>query len=248
MYPLSKEKLPRHVAIIMDGNGRWAKQRLLNRLRGHEEGARSVREVTQCCRKLGIPYLTLYAFSKENWQRPPSEVNGLWLLLKRFLKTELQEMIDKEIRLCHLGEEAGIPPDVMEELRSASFETAKFDKLTLNLAINYGGRQEILRAVRLAARDILGCRIKPEEISGELFSRYLFTGDTPEPDLLIRTGGEQRISNFLLWQSAYAEFYFTDDYWPDFREPQFLEALAEYQRRERRFGKTGEQVKGTDPL
>jgi undecaprenyl diphosphate synthase len=247
MHQLDKDKMPRHVAIIMDGNGRWARQRLLNRLRGHEEGAHSVRDVAQCCRKFGIPYLTLYAFSKENWQRPAAEVSGLWLLLKRFLKTELQEMIAKEIRLRHVGEEAGIPPDVVEELRVACSETAKFDKLTLNLAINYGGRQEILRAVRLAATDIMERRIRPEEISSKLFSQYLFTGDTPEPDLLIRTGGEQRISNFLLWQSAYAEFYFTDDYWPDFREPQFLIALADYQRRERRFGKTGEQVKGTDP-
>jgi undecaprenyl diphosphate synthase len=247
MHQLDKDKLPRHVAIIMDGNGRWARQRLLNRLRGHEEGAHSVRDVVQCCCKLGIPYLSLYAFSKENWQRPASEVNGLWLLLKRFLKTELQEMISKEIRLRHIGEDAGIPPDVLAELRAACSETAGFNKLTLNLAINYGGRQEILRAVRLAALDIAEGRIRPEEISITSFTNYLFTEDTPEPDLLIRTGGEQRISNFLLWQSAYAEFYFTDDYWPDFREPQFLVALEDYQRRERRFGKTGEQVKGTGP-
>lgn len=248
MHQLDRNKLPSHVAIIMDGNGRWARQRLLNRLRGHEEGAHSVREIAQCCRKLGIPYLTLYAFSKENWQRPATEVSGLWMLLKRFLNSELQELIDNEIRLRHIGDAAGIPLDVMELLQAAIIKTARFDKLTVNLAINYGGRQEILRAVRLAANDILESRVQPEQISLETFQHYLYTDNMPEPDLLIRTGGEQRISNFLLWQSAYSEFYFTKDYWPDFREPQFLEALLDYQQRERRFGKTGEQVKGTDHL
>jgi undecaprenyl diphosphate synthase len=242
MPEIALSQLPRHVAIIMDGNGRWAKQRLRRRIMGHEEGANSVREVVRCCRRLGISYLTLYSFSKENWQRPDAEVSGLWRLLRRFLRSELQELIDKEIRLCHWGDREGIPDDVLADLEHAARVTAKFDKLCLSLALNYGGRQEIVRAARLLSRDVLAGKCRLEDLTPELFSTYLFSSGFPDPDLIIRTGGEHRLSNFLLWQLAYAEIYVTPTLWPDFREPDFLLALEDYGRRERRFGKTSEQV------
>jgi len=243
---LDPQRLPRHVAIIMDGNGRWAKKRMLNRFRGHEEGANAVREIVRCCREWGIPYLTLYAFSKENWQRPALEVEALWRLLKRFLKSEMPELLGKGIRLRHLGDQEGIPEDALEQLRETVAITAPGKSLTLSLAINYGGRQEIARAARLFAEDVLNSVRRPEDLSPELFSKYLFTGSDPDPDLVIRTGGEYRVSNFLLWQLAYAELYTTETLWPDFLEPQFVEALLDYQRRERRFGKTSEQIRGSE--
>jgi undecaprenyl diphosphate synthase len=239
------EKLPRHIAVIMDGNGRWARERDRSRIYGHREGSNSVRDIVSCCRRLGIPYLTLYAFSKENWQRPGKEVKALWQLLKSFLKSRLAEMIEKEIRLCHLGDTEGIPDDVVKELQAAVAKTAQYDKLILSLAINYGGRQEICRAARLYAADVLEGKGVLQELSPERFSQYLFSAEIPDPDLVIRTGGEYRVSNFLLWQLAYAEIYTTRVLWPDFREPQFLEALREYQKRERRFGKTSEQIRQT---
>jgi undecaprenyl diphosphate synthase len=226
----------------MDGNGRWAKKRLLNRVFGHEEGTSSVRDIVRCCRKLGIPYLTLYAFSKENWQRPATEVAALWSLLKRFLKSELPEMIDQEIRMLHVGDPEGIPEDVLRELRAAVSQTAHFDKVTLSLAINYGGRQEIVKVAARFAAEVQAGRSRPEDLSSELFSSLLLTESHPPLDLMIRTGGELRVSNFLLWQLAYAELYFTKVLWPDFRTPDFLEALRDYQSRERRFGKTSEQT------
>jgi len=239
---LDPEKLPRHIAVIMDGNGRWARERNRKRIFGHREGSNSVRDIVTCCRKLGIPYLTLYAFSKENWQRPDTEVKALWRLLKSFLKSQLQEMIEKEIRLYHLGDPDGIPPDVVKQLQAAMAKTMHYDKLTLSLAINYGGRQEIVKAAQLFAADVQRGKYDLESLSPERFSRYLFTSNFPDPDLVIRTGGEHRVSNFLLWQLAYSEIYLTKTLWPDFREPQFLEALSEYQKRERRFGKTSEQI------
>jgi undecaprenyl diphosphate synthase len=239
---LDPERLPRHIAIIMDGNGRWARERNRSRIFGHREGSNSVREVVSCCRRLGIPYLTLYAFSKENWQRPNREVRALWQLLKRFLKSQLPEIIEKEIRLCHLGDPEGIPGDVVAQLQAAVAKTAHYDKLTLSLAINYGGRQELARAARLFAVDVRQGKCDLHDFSPERLSEYLFTADLPDPDLMIRTGGEYRVSNFLLWQLAYAELYITKVLWPDFREPHFWEALGEYQRRERRFGKTSEQI------
>ncbi len=235
-------QLPRHVAIIMDGNGRWAKQRMHRRILGHEEGANSVREIVRCSRRLGISHLTLYSFSKENWQRPDAEVSGLWRLLKRFLRSELQELMDKEIRLCHWGDAEGIPDEVLADLEHATRLTAKFDKLVLSLALNYGGRQEIVRAARLFSQDVLRGKYRPEALTPELLSTYLFSSGSPDPDLIIRTGGDQRLSNFLLWQLAYAEIYVTPTLWPDFREPELLLALEDYGRRERRFGKTSEQV------
>jgi len=244
MDRLDPHKLPRHVAVIMDGNGRWAQKRLRNRIFGHEEGAKSGRDVVRCCRKLGIPFLTLFAFSKENWQRPASEIDALWKLLKRFLASEVGELVQNGIRLNHLGDEEGIPDDVVAELRRVRDATARQTGLCLSLAINYGGRQEILKAARDFARDVQQGRRRSEDLSAEDFSRYLFTSDIPDPDLLIRTSGEYRISNFLLWQLAYSEIYITEILWPDFREPQFVEALLDYQSRSRRFGKTGEQILG----
>ena len=239
---LDPERLPRHIAVIMDGNGRWAKERNRKRVFGHREGSKSVRDIVTCCRRLGIPYLTLYALSKENLQRPEAEVKALWRLLKSFLKSQLPEMIEKEIHLHHLGDAEGIPVDVFRQLRAAVAKTARFDKLTLSLAINYGGRQEIARAARLFAADVQEGRCDLEGLSPERFARYLFAPAFPYPDLVIRTGGEHRVSNFLLWQIAYAEIYLTKVLWPDFREPQFLEALCDFQKRERRFGKTSEQI------
>ncbi len=245
MHELDPQKLPRHVAIIMDGNGRWARARMRNRVFGHDEGARSVRDVVRTCRELEISYLTLYAFSKENWQRPEAEVKALWNLLKRFLRSELPELVEKDVRLLHLGDTEDIPHDVRREFQAAVDQTAGLDKLVLSLAVNYGGRQEIARAAALFAKDVAAGLHKPEDLSPELFSRYLFTKELPDPDLVIRTGGEYRVSNFLLWQLAYAELYITETLWPDFRRDQFLEALYDFQKRERRFGKTSDQVQDT---
>ncbi len=242
MQRLDPSKLPRHVAIIMDGNGRWARRRFMNRISGHEAGAESVREVVRCCRELEIPYLTLYAFSKENWQRPQSEVSALWHLLKRFIRAELPELIDKEIRLVHLGDIDGIPPEVANEFLAAVERTAGFNRLTVNLALNYGGRHEIVRAAKRFAQDVEVGKFTAGELTPELFADYLFTRGVPDPDLLIRTSGECRISNFLLWQLAYTEIYISDVLWPDFRRSQFIDALLDYQGRERRFGKVSEQV------
>jgi undecaprenyl diphosphate synthase len=243
MLQFDRSQLPRHVAIIMDGNGRWARRKMRSRVFGHEEGANSVREVVRCCRELEIPYLTLYAFSKENWQRPETEVRALWNLLKRFLKSEIKELVDKEICVRHLGDVEGIPEDVIEELQSVVEQTARFRKLVVNLALNYGGRQEIVRAARLFAADVEKGKYQPNDLSSVLFSNYLFTADCPDPELIIRTGGEYRVSNFLLWQLAYTELYVTEVFWPDFREAQFIEALNDYILRERRFGKTSEQIR-----
>ncbi|MEN6486092.1 MAG: isoprenyl transferase [Syntrophobacteraceae bacterium] len=242
MHDLDFGRLPRHVAIIMDGNGRWAKQRLRNRIFGHEEGASSVREVVKCCLDFNIPYLTLYAFSKENWQRPESEVNALWRLLMRFLKQELPDMIEKGIRYRHLGDEENIPREALDLIRDAVARTARADRLVLSLAINYGGRQEIARAARLFAEDVLKGKARPGDLNPETLGRYLFTADLPDPDLMIRTGGERRVSNFLPWQLTYSELYFTEVLWPDFRRAHFIGALHDYQNRERRFGRTSEQV------
>lgn len=240
---LDLERLPLHVAIVMDGNGRWARQRVRNRVFGHRKGAENVRTILTCCNELGIPYLTLYAFSEENWNRPAKEVKALWELLERFLKSELPELVKNRVRLRHIGDDTGIPASIMAQLFAAERETAGFDGLTLSLALNYGGRQEITRAVRLFTADVMNGTYSADQLSAELFSRYLYDPELPDPDLVIRTGGEIRVSNFLLWQIAYAELYFTEVFWPDFGKDKFIEALAEFQRRERRFGRTGEQVK-----
>jgi len=235
-------KLPRHLAIIMDGNGRWAQERNLGRIEGHRAGAESVRTIVRCCRRIGIPILTLYAFSKENWQRPKGEVNALWRLLARYLKSELNEMLGNGIRLNTLGDIDELPPTVSGLLHETMEKTSGNRDMILNLALNYSGRSEIVRAARHLAAACAAGEMRPKDVDEATFARYLFTGGMADPDLLIRTSGEERISNFLLWQIAYTELYLSPVYWPDFREPQLLEALADYQRRERRFGRISEQL------
>ncbi len=242
---LDPARLPRHVAIIMDGNGRWAKRKGWRRVRGHEEGAESVRVAVRTCRRLGIAALTLYAFSEENWARPQAEINALMRLLARFLDSERQEMIDKGIRLFALGELHKLPPETRDKLEETMRATAGGREMSLNLALSYGGRQEIVRAARRLCREVAAGKLDCEAIDEKTFAGRLYTAHLPDPDLLIRTSGEQRISNFLPWQLAYTEFYFTETLWPDFREAEMIEALREYTRRQRRFGRTSEQLEGS---
>ena len=234
---LDLARLPRHVAIIMDGNGRWAQQRGLTRIEGHKRGKDAVRAVVETSRRLGISYLSLFAFSTENWSRPRREVDGLMGLLRRYLRTELRKMMKNEIRLVSVGDITRLPSTLREELEQTIDATKDNRRMTVVLAVSYGGREEIVQAARALARDVRDGRIGPEAIDESVFSGYLSTRGIPDPDLLIRTSGEMRISNFFLWQSAYTEIYVTDTLWPDFDEQHFLEALAHYQRRERRFGR-----------
>jgi undecaprenyl diphosphate synthase len=236
---IDPERLPRHVAIIMDGNGRWAERRGLSRLRGHREGKESVRAVVEKARRMGLEYLTLFAFSTENWSRPRQEVHALMALLRRYLRTELRKMMDNEIRLRAIGDITRLPVEV-QRLLVADMEATKDNKgMTVFLAVSYGGRDDIVRAARALARAARDGEVDPEAIDEALFTRHVATGDVPEPDLLIRTGGEMRISNFFLWQAAYSEIYVTGTLWPEFREREFVEAIQHYQRRERRFGGVG---------
>jgi undecaprenyl diphosphate synthase len=228
--------IPRHVAIIMDGNGRWAQQRGLPRARGHEAGAESVRAIIHACREVGVKYLTLYAFSVENWTRPREEIGGLMALLIRFLKAEEAQLHEKRIRLSVIGRLEDLPPEVREGLERVMAATAGYDAGRLILALSYGGRTEIAAAARRIAEEVKAGRLEPAAVDEALFARHLYAPDVPDPDLLIRTSGEIRLSNFLLWQASYAELYFTPVLWPDFREEQFREALREYGRRQRRFG------------
>jgi len=242
MLNIDNEKIPRHVAIIMDGNGRWAKKRTLNRIRGHEEGAESVRVIVRTSREIGIPWLTLYAFSEENWKRPRYEIQALMRLLKRFLKSELNEMLENGIRLHTIGSPGKLPEDVRVTLFEIMDRTSKNRDMVLTLALSYGGRQEISDTVRRIAGRIESGDMKSDEINEQIISDSLLTAGMPDPDLLIRTSGEYRVSNFLLWQIAYAEIYITSTLWPDFRKDEYLKALEEYQKRERRFGATGDQL------
>ncbi len=236
-------KIPRHVAIIMDGNGRWAQARGLPRVDGHEEGARSVREIVRACRRLGVEALTLYSFSTENWKRPEDEVAALMRLLKRYLKEERTELLDNNIRLRGIGQLSRLPLFVRKPLQALMRETDVDDaRMTLNLALSYGGRAELVEATQAIARKVAAGQLRADAIDEQTVSQHLYTADMPEVDLLIRTSGELRISNFLLWQLAYAEIYVTPVAWPEFREPQLLEALATYGQRERRYGKTSAQV------
>jgi undecaprenyl diphosphate synthase len=246
MTELDPNKIPAHVAVIMDGNGRWAKKKALNRIRGHEEGAESVREIVRTSREIGIRWLTLYAFSEENWKRPKIEIQALMALLKRFLRSELQEMVENGIRLQTIGRTWKLPEDVRGVLDRTIEQTAASRDMVLTLALSYGGRQEILDALRRLVEGVSSGKTTPGEISEDLLAQSLYTAGMPDPDLLIRTSGEYRVSNFLLWQLAYAEFYFSPAYWPDFRRDEFLLAIEDYQKRERRFGATGAQVAG-DP-
>jgi undecaprenyl diphosphate synthase len=236
-------RLPKHVAIIMDGNGRWAEKRGQPRLFGHRAGAESVREVVEAARELGVEVLTLYAFSSENWNRPEREVSGLMAILKKYLVSELERMVDNGIRLRCLGDVGRLPASVRRIMDKTMDITAGNQDFTLNLALSYGARDEIVRAARLLAADCLAWKLTPEAIGHGHFADKLYTAGQPDPDLLIRTGGEERVSNFLLWQISYAEIFFSPVMWPEFRRPQFLQAIAEYQRRERRFGKTGAQLR-----
>ncbi|MBE0602945.1 MAG: isoprenyl transferase [Deltaproteobacteria bacterium] len=238
--------LPRHVAVIMDGNGRWARQRGLPRAEGHRMGARAVREVVECARELGIPYLTLYAFSLENWGRPEAEVKTLMALLQEFLLSELPVMLRNGIRFRVIGETSSLPFAVRQVLSGTLAATAGNSDMTLTLGLSYAGRDEIVRAARRIAAEAAEGKLDPQKVTEETFSGRLDTAGMPDPDLVIRTSGEVRISNFLLWQSAYAEFVFTDILWPDFGKAEFLRALEEYSRRNRRFGLTDEQA-GTPP-
>ncbi len=238
----SPETLPRHIAVIMDGNGRWAKKRSWNRIRGHREGAESARDIVRACREIGIEVLTLYAFSTENWQRPKQEILALMKLLKDFLKSELSEMMENDIRLSTIGDIERLPDDVLGVLRDVMDQTGKNQGMILNLALSYGGRDEIVRAARNMAEQARQGELQPEAITTELFSTYLYTHGMPEPDVLIRTSGEMRISNFLLWQIAYAEIFVTPTLWPDFRRQELFKLLGEYEKRERRFGLTHEQM------
>ena len=235
-------KLPRHIAIIMDGNGRWAKSHALGRVLGHRKGAESVRAVVKTCRRIGIKFLTLYAFSMENWFRPQEEVGALMRLLEEYLEGEAREMMEQDIRLMAIGRINSLDKAVLKKLRETMEETAGNGGMVLNLALSYGGREEIAMAARSIMNDGLAGKIRPEDMSEQLFQSYLYTSELPDPDLLIRTGGEHRISNFLLFQSAYTEFYFSDVLWPDFREPELLAAIAEFEKRERRFGRISEQL------
>jgi undecaprenyl diphosphate synthase len=235
-------RLPRHVAVIMDGNGRWAEQRGLPRLQGHRVGKDSVRAVVEAARRLGIEYLSLFAFSTENWGRPPREVDGLMQLLRRYLASELDKMMKHGIRLRAVGTLRRLPPAVREALRAAIAATRHNTGMTVVLAVSYGGREEITRAMRALARKVHRGELEPQAITTDLVARHLGTKNVPDPDLLIRTSGEMRVSNFYLWQLAYTELYVTDTLWPDFREREFQEALLFYEQRQRRFGRTQAQI------
>lgn len=232
----ARENLPTHIAVIMDGNGRWAKQRHLPRVEGHRVGVESVRAVLRACGEFGVKYLTLYAFSVENWNRPQDEVDTLMKYLARYLKTEIAEMNKNNVRLEVIGQIYRLPEFVQDQLTRTQAALSKNTGLTLILALSYGGRTEIVEATRAIADKVKTGQIDPAEINEQIISQHLYTRHIPDPDLLIRTSGEMRVSNFLLWQISYAEFVVTPTLWPDFRRPQLIDALEEYARRHRRFG------------
>lgn len=239
---VDSNRLPQHIAIIMDGNGRWAEKRNEPRLLGHKAGADSVRDIVEVSREIGIRVLTLYAFSSENWNRPAKEVSGLMSILKRFLVSELSRMQNNNIRLACIGELARLPDGVRRVLEDSIMKTSSNSAMTLNLALSYGARDELTRAARMLAEDCVAGKMAPADITSKTLAEHLYTVDLPDPDLLIRTGGEARLSNFLLWQLSYAEIYFTDVMWPDFRKDVFLQAIRDFQKRERRYGRTGSQL------
>ncbi len=248
MHPSITDKkhpynLPQHVAIIMDGNGRWAKKQGLDRTFGHQNAIKSVRSAIEACNDLGIPYLTLFAFSTENWNRPKIEVSFLMKLLSKAIESEMQELHEKDIRLLVIGETDQLPDTTKKPLQKAIELTKNNSKATLVIALNYGSQGEIIRATQKIAEEVKAGKLEPEQINQEIFEQNLYTNTIPNVDLLIRTSGEHRISNFLLWQIAYAELYFSDVLWPDFRKEHFMEAIESYVQRERRYGKTGEQIK-----
>ena len=230
---------PTHIALIMDGNGRWAAARRLPRIAGHQRGADAVRVAVEACRELGVAYLTLYAFSSENWKRPPSEIDDLMRLLRLYLRRELAELDANGVRLRFIGKRAPLPPDIVELIAHAEARTRGNEALTLVVALNYGGRDEIVGACRSLAAEVGAGRLTADRIDSGLFSRHLETYGIPDPDLIIRTSGEQRLSNFLLWQAAYSELVFVDTHWPDFCRQTLEDAVLEFHRRERRYGAVG---------
>ena len=240
---LAEDRIPRHVAIIMDGNGRWAQAKGLERNAGHREGIESVREIIRACRDYGVECLTLYAFSIENWNRPKGEVSELMRLLEEYLETELDEVMEHEAQVRSIGRLDRLPPSTRRAVEHAVDKTAHNKGMKLVFALSYGGRAEIVDATRRLMRDAESGKVDPEELDEKTFAAYLYAPDLPEPDLMIRTGAEQRVSNFLLWQIAYAELHLSEKMWPEFRRAEFEAALADYQGRERRFGLTGEQVR-----
>ncbi|MDH7516311.1 MAG: isoprenyl transferase [Bacteroidota bacterium] len=234
--------IPRHIAIIMDGNGRWAKSRGMPRAYGHREGVRSVREVVKVCGEIGVRYLTLYAFSMENWRRPKDEVNMLMGLLVSSLRQEIEKLEKNNVRLMFIGDIGKLPPAAQRELLESVERTRSNTGLTLNLALSYSGRWDLVRAFQRVALEARSGKISPEDIDEKLVSSYLSTAQIPDPDLLIRTSGEMRLSNFLLWELAYTELYISPLYWPEFRRDALLDAIRSYQQRERRFGMVSEQL------
>ncbi|MBN1338996.1 MAG: isoprenyl transferase [Bacteroidales bacterium] len=241
---IDKQRLPRHVAIIMDGNGRWARLRGKYRTYGHRHGVRSVREVAEAGAELGLEYLTLFAFSTENWKRPKTEVNALMRLLVQTIHKEIKTLHENNISLKAIGDLDNLPEPILSELTEAISETAKHNSMSLILALSYSSRWEITGTIRTIAEKVRAGAINPDDINQKMICDHLSTSAFPDPELLIRTSGENRISNFLLWQIAYAELYFTPKLWPDFRKEDLYEAIVDYQKRERRFGKISEQVNG----
>ena len=233
---LDTDNIPQHVAIIMDGNGRWAKRRGLPRIAGHHSGMKAVKRITMAADRLGVKYLTLYAFSTENWKRPKDEVEFLMKLPQEFLAIELKELIEKNVQVRMMGYREALPSHTMEALETAISQTAGNNGLILNFALNYGSRKEMIEAVRLVGAAVQSGELKPDEIEESHFNDRLLSAGLPDPDLLIRTSGELRLSNFMLWQLAYSEMWFTDVYWPEFSDEHFYEAVREYQRRARRYG------------
>ncbi len=239
---LKEGLLPKHLAVIMDGNGRWATEKNLSRTEGHKEGIESVRDIVKASSQIGIQHLTLYVFSIENWKRPISEVGILMKLLEHFLKIELEDLHNNNVRISSIGKLSSLPKIIQKLLQSAINTTKENTGLNLTLALSYSGRWDIVRAVQMLALDVRRGKVSPEDISEKLFSDYLQTNSMPDPDLLIRTSGEMRLSNFLLWELAYSEIYITDKYWPEFRRNDLYLALENYMKRERRFGKTSAQL------
>jgi undecaprenyl diphosphate synthase len=237
--------IPDHIAIIMDGNGRWARERSLPRIAGHREGINSVREITRLCGEIGIKHLTLYTFSTENWQRPKAEVSALMTLLLKTINKEVKELHKNNVKFTVIGDLAMLPRSTRKGLQDGIELTQDNGGLNLCLALNYGSRQEMIDAIQSLASKVQSGEMEPEEINEAIFSNALYTKGIPDPDLLIRTSGECRLSNFLLWQSAYTEIFITDTYWPEFREEQLMDAITVYQLRERRFGKVSEQVQSS---
>ena len=233
---LDPQKLPEHVAVIMDGNGRWATQQGLPRIAGHRQGAKTLKELLRCCKDWGIKILTAYAFSTENWRRPTEEVDFLMLLFEKMLHRELTQMHQEGVKISFIGDLSALPKSLQQKMHHSMLETANNQAIEFNVAVNYGSRQEITQACRQIAELVQRKELTPEAINESLIKQYLYTTYIPEPDLLIRTSGEMRLSNFLLWQMAYAEIYFTDVLWPDFERAAFHQALLSYQRRDRRFG------------